>query len=107
MPTSGGYTPTQTAGRRIFAATGVTDAGGSVTFTFVPPFASVPVVSQAIQTTNSNATEARITALSTSSCTINARQSPGVTILGISVLAVPQALPGVTIHLRATEPGPV
>src|SRR5688572_1728414 len=87
-----------TAARRVFAAKGVSDGAGNTVFTFTPPFASIPVVSVGLETTNTNATEARITALSTSSCTVNTRQSPGVVILGISVLQVPQPLAGATVH---------
>lgn len=93
--------------RRIFSGSGVTDASGNVTFNFVPPFAAPPVVAQSITTGNTNATEARITALSASSCTIQARQSPGVVILGISVLQVPQALVGATVGIIAVDAGQV
>lgn len=93
--------------RRIFSASGVTDASGNVTFTFTPPFASIPVVAQSITTANTNATEARVTALSTSSCTVNARQSPGVVILGLSVLQVPQPLAGATVGIIAVDAGQV
>jgi hypothetical protein len=93
--------------RRIFSGSGVTDASGNVTFTFTPPFAAAPVVTQSITTSNTNATEARITSLSASSCTVNARQSPGVVILGISVLQVPQPLAGATVGIIAVDPGQV
>ena len=91
--------------RRIFAGKVTSDGSGNATFTFTPPFPTIPVVSPAIETTNANVTEARITALSASSCTVNVRQSPGVVILGISVLQVPQPLSGATVHLTATEAG--
>lgn len=94
-----------TAARRIFAAKGVSDGAGNAVFTFTPPFATVPVVTVGLETGNTNATEARVTALSASSCTVNIRQSPGVVILGISVLQVPQALAGATVHLEAVEAG--
>jgi hypothetical protein len=91
--------------RRLFAGKATSDGSGNVTFTFTPPFPTVPVVSPAIETTNTNVTEARITALTASSCTVNVRQSPGVVVLGISVLQVPQPLSGATVHLTATEAG--
>lgn len=94
-----------TATRRIMAASAVTDASGNAVFTFSPPFATVPKVAHALETANTNATEARVTALTASSCTVQARQSPGVVILGISVLQVPQALVGATVHLHAIEAG--
>ena len=89
--------------RRVYSAKAVTDGSGNATFTFSPPFAAAPVVSQALETSNTNATEARVTALSASSCTSQARQSPGVVILGISVLQVPQPLVGATVHLIAVD----
>lgn len=91
--------------RRFVAAKGATDGSGNITFNFVPPFATVPVVAHSLETTNTNATEARITALSASACTVQARQSPGVVVLGISVLQVPQPLTGATVHIVATEAG--
>ncbi len=91
--------------RRVFAGTGVTDGAGNAVFTFTPAFAAAPVVNASVETTNTNATEARITALSAGSCTVNVRQSPGVVILGISVLQVPQPLVGATVHLMATAAG--
>lgn len=91
--------------RRVFSGAGVTDASGNVTFTFTPPFATVPVVTHAMQTALADATEARITAVSASSVTFNARRAPAVVILGISVLQVPVAAVGVTIHCSAAEAG--
>lgn len=93
--------------RRIFSGSGVTDGSGNITFTFTPPFMAVPVVTQSLTTANANATEARITALSTSSCTVNARQSPSVTILGISVLQTPGPLSGATVGIIAVDAGQV
>lgn len=91
--------------RRIFSGTAVSNASGDAVFTFTPAFPSVPVVAQAVQTATTNVTEARVTALTTTSCTINVRQSPAVVILGISVLQVPQPLSGATVHLHALEAG--
>lgn len=94
-----------TAGRRTYAGSAVSDGSGNATFTFTPAFSVMPDVVQGVQTTNTNVTEARITALSTSSCTVNVRQSPSVVILGISVLQTPGPLTGATVHLIAVEPG--
>ncbi len=95
----------QTGAKRTVAATGTSNASGDATYAFSPAFAALPVISANIQTTNTNATEARITALSTSSVTINVRQSPGVVVLGLSVLQVPQPLVGATVHMIAVEAG--
>lgn len=94
-----------TASRRVFAASGVSDGSGNVVFTFTPAFATIPKVTQSIETANTNVTEGRVTALTVSSCTVNVRQSPAVVILGISVLQVPQPLVGATVHLHAIEAG--
>jgi hypothetical protein len=91
--------------RRIFSAKGVTDGSGNVTFNFTPPFTTVPVVTNAVETSTVDGTETRITAISTSSVTFNARRSPAVTILGISVLSAPQPASGFTVHATAMEAG--
>lgn len=101
-----GTTRTISGARRVYSATAVTDAAGNAVFTHnAPAFAAAPVCGISVQTANTNATEARITANSTTSTTVNVRQAPGVVILGISVLQVPQPLAGATVHLIAVEPG--
>lgn len=108
MPTEGGYNPPETPptpARRLFAGTGTTDASGNVTFTFTPAFAAAPVVTHALQTALSDATECRITALSASSVTLNARRAPAVVVLGLSVLQVPQPLAGAVVHVHAAAAG--
>ena len=97
--------PTGGPGRRVFAATGVSNASGSVTFTFTPAFPAAPVVTHAVQTAIADLTECRISALSASSVTFNVRRSPAVVVLGISVLQVPQPAVGVTVHCIAVEAG--
>lgn len=89
--------------RRVFAAKGTTDGSGNVTFTFTPPFATVPVVTNAVETATTDGTETRITAISASSVTFNARRSPAVTVLGISVLSAPQPAVGFVVHAVAVE----
>jgi hypothetical protein len=91
--------------RRVFAATGVSDGAGNVTFTFTPAFPAAPVVSVGLQTASTSATEARITALSASSCTVNVRGSAIVVVLGINVLGAPAPLAGATVHCLAVEAG--
>lgn len=91
--------------RRIFSADGVTNAAGNVTFNFVPPFATPPIVATAIGPAGvtADATEARITALTASSVTINVRRSPAVVLLGISVLQTPVNDVGAQVHVIAVE----
>lgn len=101
-----GTTRTLGGVRRVYSATAVTDGAGNAVFTHnAPAFAVAPVCAIGVQTANTNATEARITANSTTSTTVNVRQSPGIVLLGISVLQVPQPLAGATVHLIAFEPG--
>jgi hypothetical protein len=92
-------------GRRVFAATGVSAANGQVAFVFTPPFAAAPVVTHAVQTAIPDITECRISALSAAGVTFTVRRSPAVTVLGISVLQVPQPASGVTVHCVAVEAG--
>ena len=93
--------------RRIFSGSGVTNASGDVSFTFSPPFMVAPVLATSLTTANTNATEARVTSLTTTGCTINVRQSPSVVILGISVLQTPQPLAGATVGVVAVDAGQI
>jgi hypothetical protein len=94
-----------TAGRHQFAATGVTDASGNVTFTYATPFVNPVVEGQIGPSADTALVEGRLTASTTTSCTFNVRRSPSVVILGISVLQVPQNAPGVTVQCFVTEAG--
>lgn len=100
---------TGTATRSIFAATGVTAAGGVVTFTFPTGlFAAAPVVDIAFQGAASpSPVDYRITALTATSCTITVNQSLAtvIALLGLSLLAASTPLVGATIHLIATSAG--
>lgn len=94
------------ASRRIFAATGVTDGSGLVTFTFTPAFPSVPVVQgHPGPTATTDLTEVILTAVSTTSCTFRVRRAPSVTILGISVVTFPINAVGFTVQCVAVEAG--
>lgn len=101
---------TRTVGgvRRVFSATGVTNASGDVTFNFGTAFAAAPVVSVAFQGAASQSpVDYRITALSTTSVTINVRQSLAtvIALLGLTLLAASAPLNGATIHVVAVEAG--
>jgi hypothetical protein len=91
--------------RRVVAAKGVTDSSGNVTFNFSPAFATVPVVAHSLESSSTSTTEARITAVSASSVTFNARGSAIVVVLSINVLGAPVPLAGATIHMLAIEAG--
>lgn len=105
MPTDTDYTPPG-AFRRVYAGTAVTDANGDAVFSFAPSFGAVPVaVAQVGPSADTALTEARITALTASSCTVNVRRAPAVTLLGIQILAVPQPAVGATVQLIATAAG--
>lgn len=104
--TAGCQDKTGPAARHSFAGKGVTDASGNVTFNFVTPFPTVPVVTIGSEG-NVNVSEARITALTVNSCTINVRGSAVIVILGINVLGAPAPIAGVTVHIAAQEAGRV
>lgn len=95
--------------RAFFAATGVTNAAGDVTFAFpVGLFSVAPVIDLAFQgAANASPVDYRITALSATSCTVNVRQSLAtvIALLGLTLLAASLPLSGATIHLIATSPG--
>lgn len=101
---------TRTVGgvRRVFSATGTTDASGNVTFNFGTAFAATPVVSVAFQGAASQSpVDYRITAISTTSVTINVRQSLAtvIALLGLTLLAASAPLSGANIHVIAVEAG--
>lgn len=94
-------------GRRVFAGTGTTDGSGNTTVSFSPAFTATPVVSTALQTSTTDVTDLRITALSTTSVTFQARRTPTTVVLGITVLGTTVALVGATVHVHAVEAGAV
>ena len=105
MPTRGEYA---VPGRRVFAATGVTDGAGNVSFAFTPAFSAAPVVTLGYQgPQNPDPVDFRITALSAAGCTIHARRSPATTIalLGLTLLGASVPLSGATVHIHAVEAG--
>ena len=105
-----GTTRSISGGRRVFSARGTTNASGDVTFNFGTAFAALPVVSVAFQGAASQSpVDYRITALSTTSVTINVRQSLAtvIALLGLTLLAASAPLNGATIHVTAVEVGNV
>lgn len=97
-----------TGGRAMYAATGVSDASGNVTFTFpVGLFAVAPVAASAVNTAITDLTECRMTAISNVSATFNVRRSPAITValLGLTLLQVSQPAAGVTVHAHFCAAG--
>lgn len=95
-------------GLKTFRATGTTDASGNVTFSMsAASFAAAPVVAASLQASVTGATDVRVTALTATSCTVNVRQAAGISValLGLTLLGVPAALPGVTVHILAAPAG--
>jgi len=85
----------QVAARAFYAATGVTDAAGNVTFTFpVSMFSVTPVLTIGVQTAVLSVNEARIIALTSASCTINVNEGNPFNNLA-----------GATVHIMATTTG--
>lgn len=95
--------------RPFYAATGVTDGAGLVTFTFpVGMFTAAPVVDLAFQgAASANPVDFRITAVSAASVTVAVRQSLAtvIALLGLTLLAASLPLAGATIHCMATPVG--
>jgi hypothetical protein len=82
----------------------VTNGAGDAVFAFpAGMFAVAPVVGVSVQTANVNVTEARVTALTATSCTVNVRSSAGINValLGLTLLGLPTPLAGATVHLVA------
>lgn len=90
-----------------FAGKGTTDASGNVTIPFGTVFPVVPDVAVGVVSAIADLTEARITALTTSSVTINVQRAPAVTVLSVSVLGARIAASGVEVHVVAQAPGRV
>lgn len=94
--------------RPFFAGTGVTDGAGNVTFTFPVPFAVTPVGQVSVQAAAStNPLDYRITAISTTSMTVNVKQSIAIVValLGLTLLQIPANVAGITVHAFASIPG--
>lgn len=99
MAATGSYTPPPP---RQEHATDVTDANGTVTFTWpVGAFTDPPVVSLAVQA-GTGFRSARIAANTAAATTVNVLQASGVTLLGIGVLAAGAPAAGATVHATAT-----
>jgi hypothetical protein len=96
-------------GRAVFAASGVTNSAGDVTFPFPAGlFAAPPAVALAFHgAASASPVDYRVTALSATSCTVNVRQSLAtvISLLGLSLLAASAPLTGATITLIATPSG--
>lgn len=103
MATGGGYALPRL---KSFRASGVTDGSGNVTFDMTAAgFSAVPIVSSVLFNAPTDATECRVTAISATSVTFNARRAPGVIILGIGVLGAAVAASGVTVNVLAFPAG--
>lgn len=102
-----GATGATGAGLKSFRGTAVTNAGGNATFDLTAAgFTSLPVVTGELEfPPGSNPIDFRITNLTTTSCTVNCRQSPTLVVLSLSVLGLAANIAGVTVHLHAMPAG--
>ena len=99
MGTDGHFTPPVPSVQRTQQST---DAAGNAVWTYPTPFAATPrVVFSLGPSADTALVEGRITAISATQVTVNVRRAPSVVILGISVLQVPQAAPGVPVQFIA------
>lgn len=94
---------------KSYRNTGTTDASGNVTFDMSgAAFAAAPIVSLAYQgVASANPVDYRITSLSATSCTVQARQASGIVValLGLTLLGVSAPISGATIHITALPVG--
>ncbi len=90
-------------GLKSFRATGVTNGSGLVTFDMsAAGFVAPPVVSSIPQAAaGSNFIEVRVVTLTATSCTLLCRLSATQILLGLTLLTLPTAAVGVTIHFSA------
>lgn len=91
--------------KRIVTLSGTTDASGNVAFTFSPAFSATPHIAVMLQAGNTRQF-ARITAASTTGCTVNAFQQNQtlLSLLGLDILtAGVTAISGATIRILATD----
>jgi hypothetical protein len=100
--------PYRTAVRPFFAGTGVTGAGGSITFTFPTPFPTIPIVTASVQLpAGPNAVQALVTAVSKTDCTVTVTQalSTLIALLSLNLLGAAAPLVGATVNVVATVAG--
>lgn len=100
MSTSGGVAARR---QRVERATGVTNSGGDVTFTWSPPFSGPPIISATVEA-GAGFRSLRIADNTASATTVHVDQTNGLTLLGVGVLAIGTNAAGVTVHATATEP---
>lgn len=77
-----------------------TNTSGAYTWTFPTAFASTPVVSITVEDNTSASWNHQITAISTTSVTVQLVKTTAVTVVGVSVLGV-AASPQAYVHLTA------
>lgn len=98
--------PAGTDAKRIVTLSGTTNASGDVSFTFSPAFAVAPHVDATITPQTSVNHKCRLTAVSTTGCTIRveSQNQAFLSLLGIDVLsAAVTAVSGATVSITATE----
>lgn len=95
-------------GRQAWAGTGVSNGSGDVVIVFPTAFVATPVIEATAQAADAvTPIDLRITAVSTTGCTIRARQSSAVVValIGLTVLVATTPLVGLTVHITASQAG--
>lgn len=102
---TGAQGPAGIAGKSV-RLTAVTNASGNAVFDLTPAgFSTSPAAALALQTGSANSVETKVTALTATSCTVNVRSAPIVTVVAVSVLGAPSPLAGATVHGHFFENG--
>lgn len=93
-----------TAGKRLLAYRGTTDASGNYTVTFSTAFSSSPNIQASINNQSNTSQFIRVSNVTTTGFTINVYQRSAVTLLGIEVLlAATTNVSGASVDVLVTE----
>lgn len=87
-----------------YAARVTTNASGSYTWTYPAAMPSIPAISATVQSATTDIFDVKVTAVSTTSCTIQLgrTQAVSVSLLGLTILSVPASVGAQVVHLTAS-----
>lgn len=87
-----------------YATRATTNAAGQYTWTYPAALPSIPAISATVQSATADIFDVKVTAVSTTSCTIQLGRTQAVTValLGLTILSVPASVGAQTVHLTAS-----
>lgn len=87
-----------------YATRVTTNAAGLYTWTYPSAMPSVPAISATVQSATTDIFDVRITAVTTTSCTVQLGRTQAVAVapLGLTILSVPASVGAQTVHLTAS-----